>query len=811
MPNGLDDQGRLDEGTLRRFVFQTYGRARRTQDSPIMPDVWLKYIGIAERIARHTIAVKTDPTTAGPPPPDTIDLLLTPWSGVRPGVVLERLMQSIGDDFGTAPNPAKGVQRTPPYVAVSDTRVVVDANFKTLVCHIVPLSSWWLARWPDDRNYETKFSAIIKGRDKPRGQDAEFARYFALVGFIECLLWADSKARVARLAALAEWLGTPDADPKAGGINQLETLDEVYEVARRLLLHAVDPVPLSTVGPAAAAAPAAEGISTAEATPAAETIPTAEGPPTAEQALAAELGPLDDDSSADEEATVPGIFLISLNRPATQSLYESRATTKADAAHRVFDIDTSTIAFAVIDGGIDATHPAFVDRSRREITDLGDKLPPSNLSLKFSRVKATYDFTRLRALVAFAISSVPKGLQDEVDQVFLAKLKAKAAAEKKAAADEEAALGETAPREVVPDEEVSDDNTAPGDKATVGANAPLDGKATSEAKAAADAKAILERASLQTDMLITLYEANPTAFHHLAIRGKNARDLDWEIVRPLIAVSHEPAAYRKPQTDHGTHVAGILAAYLPKRGAGLGNQRELSGMCRNLRLYDLRVFDDKGRSDEYTILSALEFLGWMNKDRANPVVHGANLSLALAHDVDSFACGQTPICDVCNYLVGAGTVIVAAAGNTGFESGAGPQKQSIGTGYRPISITDPGNADSVITVGSTHRRDPHLYGVSYFSARGPTGDGRRKPDILAPGEKITSTIRDRNLQRMDGTSMAAPHVSGAAAMLMARYPELIGRPLRIKQILMDSATDLKREPSFQGAGLVDVLRALQSV
>jgi serine protease AprX len=59
--------------------------------------------------------------------------------------------------------------------------------------------------------------------------------------------------------------------------------------------------------------------------------------------------------------------------------------------------------------------------------------------------------------------------------------------------------------------------------------------------------------------------------------------------------------------------------------------------------------------------------------------------------------------------------------------------------------------------------------------------------------------------------MAAPHVAGAAAMLMARYPELIGRPLRIKEILLATTTDLQREASFQGAGLVDVLRALQSV
>jgi serine protease AprX len=223
----------------------------------------------------------------------------------------------------------------------------------------------------------------------------------------------------------------------------------------------------------------------------------------------------------------------------------------------------------------------------------------------------------------------------------------------------------------------------------------------------------------------------------------------------------------------------------------------------------LRVFDADGRGDEFAILCAIEFVGWLNRDRANPVVHGVNLSLALRHDVDSFACGQTPICEACNYLVGTGTVVVAAAGNTGFEGDA--EKQSFGSGYQSISITDPGNADAVITVGSTHRRDPHAYGVSYFSARGPTGDGRRKPDILAPGEKITSTIRDGRSQRMDGTSMAAPHVSGAAALLMARYPELIGRPLRIKDILMRSATDLKREPYFQGAGLLDVLRALQSV
>jgi subtilisin family serine protease len=102
------------------------------------------------------------------------------------------------------------------------------------------------------------------------------------------------------------------------------------------------------------------------------------------------------------------------------------------------------------------------------------------------------------------------------------------------------------------------------------------------------------------------------------------------------------------------------------------------------------------------------------------------------------------------------------------------------------------------------------YGVSYFSSRGPTGDGRLKPDIVAPGERVQSTVLDKQWRELDGTSMAAPHVSGAAAMLMARYPELIGKPDRIKQILCETATDLGRERNFQGHGMLDVLRALQS-
>ena len=226
-----------------------------------------------------------------------------------------------------------------------------------------------------------------------------------------------------------------------------------------------------------------------------------------------------------------------------------------------------------------------------------------------------------------------------------------------------------------------------------------------------------------------------------------------------------------------------------------------------MRVYKRR--EGQPSSDEFTIQYALQFIAHLNRSRDLPLIHGANLSLSMFHKVMSYACGRTPVCDECNDLVNTGVVVVVAAGNDGYKTFKTDKGDY--SGFHAASITDPGNAEEVITVGATHRSHPHNYGVSYFSSRGPTGDGRRKPDLVAPGEKITAPVLNRGVQRMDGTSMAAPHVSGAAALLMARHRELIGEPRRIKEILCRTATDLGREPHFQGAGMVDILRALQSV
>jgi len=285
----------------------------------------------------------------------------------------------------------------------------------------------------------------------------------------------------------------------------------------------------------------------------------------------------------------------------------------------------------------------------------------------------------------------------------------------------------------------------------------------------------------------------------------DGRNVDWSLLTPLLEVPHAPRRYRPPVHDHGTHVAGILGA------DWLDDDREtvLRGICPDIRFYDLRVLDEDGNGDEFSVIAALQFIRYLNGQHDYMVLQGANLSLSLLHDVANYACGRTPVCEECDRLAGAGVVVVAAAGNLGYERVQ--TAEGLREGYHSVSITDPGNAESVITVGATHRYKPHTYGVSYFSSRGPTGDGRIKPDLVAPGEKINGPVPGANQRAKDGTSMAAPHVSGAAALLMARYNELIGEPAQVKAILKSTATDLGRERYFQGAGMLDVLRALQSV
>jgi serine protease AprX len=296
------------------------------------------------------------------------------------------------------------------------------------------------------------------------------------------------------------------------------------------------------------------------------------------------------------------------------------------------------------------------------------------------------------------------------------------------------------------------------------------------------------------------------------------RSLRWDLVREFVEIKPKPKPKPDPEPDrkddpprppsaHGTHVAGIIGATKQQ-----DNPESADGMCPGIGLYDFRILsadaDTTITDTEFAVIAALQFIRYINEMAGFLLINGVNLSLSIPHDVRNYACGGTPVCTESERLIDSGVVVVAAAGNLGYQHNVvGGQPFD---SYAALSITDPGNAERVITVGSTHKSAPTTYGVSYFSSRGPTGDGRLKPDLVAPGERVDSTVLDGAWGELDGTSMAAPHVSGAAALLMGRYPELIGKPDRIKKILCDTATDLGRDRSFQGHGMLDVLRALQS-
>jgi subtilisin family serine protease len=233
----------------------------------------------------------------------------------------------------------------------------------------------------------------------------------------------------------------------------------------------------------------------------------------------------------------------------------------------------------------------------------------------------------------------------------------------------------------------------------------------------------------------------------------------------------------------------------------------------------LKVLTNGETGEVSNLLAAIGYIQKCNDNGRTLRIHGLNLSLGYPFDPEWFAAGKSKLCIEVDRLVRSGVCVVVAAGNGGYGivrgyTGRGERAAHIGT------ISDPGNASLAITVGSTHREKPHSYGVSYFSAKGPTSDGRMKPDLVAPGEHIVSCAlmdpksrqgKEAPFREDSGTSMAAPHVSGAIAAFLSARGEFKGNPEAVKSIITTGATDLKRREEFQGAGLLDLMRALQSV
>ena len=231
---------------------------------------------------------------------------------------------------------------------------------------------------------------------------------------------------------------------------------------------------------------------------------------------------------------------------------------------------------------------------------------------------------------------------------------------------------------------------------------------------------------------------------------------------------------------HGTHVAGIAA------GSGAASGGKYRGVAPEASLYSAKVLGVSGGGLTSQVIAGLEWA-------AEQGVHVINLSLGSAGNSD----GTDALSVACDTIMARGIVICVAAGNEG------PYNYTIGS---------PAAATQVITVGACSL-EPQ---VADFSSRGPTKDGRVKPDILLPGVNITScraagtrmgAALDTHYTCASGTSMATPLATGVAALLIESLPEL--RPAEIKERLKRAALDLKLSPYEQGAGLADALRAYE--
>ena len=650
----------IQRALIERLVYGTHSVHRYTQDSPILADVWIAF---GENLGRPQ------------------DLILTPRFGSNAAKVAARIRTKLRHRDKNL------VDR--PQVAYNQVYVVGKLYFRDVVRVVLPLTNWWAQLWQDvARAIPAQPAAASSAAPLPTSIDTILKQLrVRLIREMEELrdLHDESQSEDHLPESPVPDEGEPDLPCDLAWLIRLVGVIESAERANRSSLSPSDIVEIVDQE-SELFDHALRLLSGLSISPRGTRCP-----------------------EEDDEAAL--VWLVNINRPVRPAVWKSRLAVKADAAQLLFNVETKSLAWAVIDSGIDARHPAFFD-------DGPDKV--DGVSREWwdrTRVTATYDFTRIRFLLDPVSMRNPDLLPPEVQ---------------------------------------------------------------------------------------ALVKANPRMAKDALDCIQSGRSIDWSLFKPFLRVAHDKN-YPPPENAHGTHVAGILAANLPNE--------KIVGMCPDIKLYDLRVLKPGPDNDEFTVLAALQFVSWLNSQKDFYAVHGVNLSLSLRHDVANFACGRTPICDQCEDLVETGVVVVAAAGNEGYlryrtSDGA---RDTYTEGYHTVSISDPGNARNVITVGSTHRDSPHTYGVSYFSGRGPTGDGRSKPDIVAPGEKIMSTVPHGGSRRMDGTSMAAPHVSGACAMLMARHTELIGQPQRIKEAICSTATDLGRERYFQGAGMLDVLRALQSI
>lgn len=261
--------------------------------------------------------------------------------------------------------------------------------------------------------------------------------------------------------------------------------------------------------------------------------------------------------------------------------------------------------------------------------------------------------------------------------------------------------------------------------------------------------------------------------------------------------------YDSPHDEyaHGTHVAGIIA------GNGVSSGGDYVGIAPGVNLVNVRVSNEEGLTYTSDVVDGLQWV-YDNKDTYN--IRVVNISI---NSTAPESYHTSPLAAAVEILWFNGITVVVASGNNGTPEGPSP-------------VYPPANDPFVITVGSvedigTVPTDDDF--VSAFSAYSTTDDGFSKPDLVAPGRNIVSLLAgsdvtaynghpkhhvDEYYFRMTGTSMAAPVVSGAIALLLQDEPKLT--PDQVKYRLMNTANQdwPNYDAAKAGAGVVDAYAAV---
>lgn len=224
-------------------------------------------------------------------------------------------------------------------------------------------------------------------------------------------------------------------------------------------------------------------------------------------------------------------------------------------------------------------------------------------------------------------------------------------------------------------------------------------------------------------------------------------DLKGKVIFWKDFVGNSAAPY--DDQDHGTFLAGIIA------GSGKV-QKKYSGVAPEAALVVMKILDHAGSGDVSDGIAAIDEV-ISRKNELN--IRVMNLSFSISGS----SSGKDAISQACNRAAANGLVVVVAAGNEGPD---------------PRTIGSPSAATKVITVGAGADAGERGFYLADFSSRGPTADGRKKPDLWGPGIRIRTTNRSSGYTAVSGTSFATAFVSGVAALMVHANPTLSSAKIR---------------------------------